>query len=325
MKNSMKTIFDKNFQPAWWLANAHAQTVWPTLLRRKINIAVRPERLELPDGDFLDLVWIGKGDGPIVIVLHGLGGSIHSPYAMGMLQTIAEQGWRGVFIHFRGCSGEPNRLPRSYHSGETGDLQYVITELQTREPHTPLAAIGFSLGGNVLLKWLGETAAQNPLSAAVAVSVPFELHQTSNYLNQGTSRFYQWWLLRQLRIAAQTKFARRDAPFDMRVIAKLNNFWQFDDTVTAPLHGFKNAADYYQQSSSRQFLAAIQVPTLIVHAKDDPFVPSTAIPTQQEISTQVQLQITEKGGHVGFIAGDTPWQPIYWIEQRVAHFLQQFF
>src|SRR5580704_6495536 len=163
------------FKPAWWLPNSHLQTLWPAIFRSNIKkVALERERLELPDGDFIDLDWLDRQKtGPLILILHGFEGSIESHYAKGMLCSINQQGWRGVFMHFRGCSGEPNRLPRGYHSGETNDLHYVIQILQQREPDIDLAAIGYSLGGNVLLKWLGETGLENPLKAAIAISVPF--------------------------------------------------------------------------------------------------------------------------------------------------------
>jgi predicted alpha/beta-fold hydrolase len=187
------------FKPAWWLPGPHLQTLWPTICRRPIkNIVLKRERFELPDGDFVDLDWVGNTKGPIVLILHGLEGSIHSPYAKGMLQALQQRGWRGVFMHFRGCSGEFNRLPRGYHSGDTHDVSAVITSIRNREPSVPLAAIGFSLGGNVLLKWLGELAEQNPLKAAVAVSVPFELHKTAKRVQEGFSHVYELHFMRSL-------------------------------------------------------------------------------------------------------------------------------
>lgn len=181
----------KQFKPAWWLRNSHLQTIWPVITRWKINIQLERERFELPDGDFIDLDWIGKNkSGPLILILPGLEGSIDSHYARSMLKTFKSCGWRGVFMHYRGLSGEPNRLRQGYHSGDTNDLGYLVRSLMQREPNTPIAAIGFSLGGNMLLKWLGETGWQNPLKAAIAVSVPFELHKAAKRIQQGFSRFF---------------------------------------------------------------------------------------------------------------------------------------
>lgn len=308
------------FKPAWWLRSPHLQTMWPTLFRRDMKkFVLRRERLELPDGDFIDLDWSGGKQGPIVLVLHGLEGSIDSPYAKGMLAALNEQGWRSVFMHFRGCSGEMNRLPRMYHSGETHDLDFVVKTLQKNYPNTPLAAIGFSLGGNVLLKWLGETQQQNPLTAAVAVSVPFELWKTSNRIQKGFSRFYQWYFLKKLL----AKVAQKPA-FQAHSLPRMRTIRDFDHYVTAPLHGFLDVDDYYARASSRPYLKSIQVPTLVLHAKDDPFMTPDTIPEQQELSEYVKLEITEEGGHVGFVCGRLPWRPVYWIEQRAPLFLQAY-
>ena len=209
------------FKPAWWLPNSHLQTIWPSVCRPNIkSLSLTRERLELPDGDFLDLDWSGKDlPGPIVLILHGFEGSIESHYSKGMLQSINQRGWRGVFMNFRGCSGEPNRLPRGYHSGETDDVDFVVKTLLEREPKTDLAAIGYSLGGNMLLKWLGETGDENPLKAAIAISVPFDLHKAYQRIQKGFSRFYQWYLLRAIRERLLHKFEIIEAPFDISELA----------------------------------------------------------------------------------------------------------
>ena len=272
-------IRGSDFKPAWWLPGPHLQTIWPVIAGRRFNTTVQRERLELGDGDFLDLDWVGsQPNSPIVIVLHGLGGSVQSPYIRGILETIDGHGWRGVLVHFRGCSGEHNRLARGYHSGDTADVAYVIEQIRRREPNVPLAAVGYSLGGNVLLKWLGESAADNPLQCAMAVSVPFELHKAADHISMGVSRFYQWWLLRQIRSEMLLKFNDIESPPEMGDINAYDNFWQFDDKITAPLHGFRSAHDYYSQTSARQFLKTIKVPTLILHSMDDPFMSKEIIP-----------------------------------------------
>ena len=305
----MRTI-NTLFKPAWWLPGPHLQTLWTSLVRRSIKLNARLERLELSDGDFLDLSWVGENKGPIVCVLHGLNGSVESSYAQGMLQAISKRGWRAVLMHFRGCSGVPNRLPRSYHAGETGDLATLIQTLMHREPGIPIAAIGYSLGGNVLLKWLGETGVHNPLQAAIAVSVPFDLAKTADRLKRGFSKIYQWKLLRELNRKHHSKHT---------------TFWAFDHYVTAPVHGFESAQHYYKLSSSRQYLGAIKTPTLILHARNDPFTTERSLPNMNEVSDQVVLEFTEKGGHVGFIAGRYPWSPVYWLEDRIVNYLEAVF
>lgn len=317
---------ESSFKPAWWLPGPHLQTLWPTFCRRRItDLTLERERFELPDGDFIDLDWAGKDNtGPIVLILPGLEGSIHSPYAKGMLMTIVKQNWRAVFMHFRGCSGEPNRLPRSYHSGETGDLAILVKTLQTREPQTSLAAIGFSLGGNVLLKWLGETGHDNPLKAAIAISVPFELHKTVNRIQCGFSQVYQWHLLKCLRQRLAIKFANKPIPPRLPSSLQFQTLKDFDEQITAPLHGFANAMDYYARSSCRQYLNNIQIETLIIQAQDDPFMTHDIIPYGNELSARVKIELTPAGGHVGFVTGNFPWQANYWLEQRAPIFLQNY-
>ena len=311
---------NQSFKPAWWLPGPHLQTLWPALLRRKKVLPIRNERLELADGDFLDLAHVGEGNGPMILILHGLNGSINSHYVNGLLSAILQRGWRGVLMHFRGCSGIPNRLRRSYHSGETGDLNMVITELHRREPTMHLSVVGYSLGGNVLLKALGSNNMNAAVKSAVAVSVPFELDKTADHMSKGASRIYQRHLVKGLVAQYKRKFRKNISPLGNNV-NHTRTFWDFDDNVTAPLHGFKNAKDYYRQSSSRQYLKHIQIPTLILHAKDDPFTHFSSIPESQEISEQVYLEITQNGGHVGFVTGVYPWQPVYWLEQRILDFL----
>ena len=318
----MSEVMNK-FQAPWWLRNRHLQTVWSTLFFRAPELSPRRERFELGDGDFLDLDWVGGESGPIVVVLHGLMGSISSPYAWGILRAIKQRGWRGLFVHFRGCSGEPNRLPRAYHSGDTGDLAAVIEEMHRREPEVRMAAVGYSLGGNALLKWLSETGKTNPLGAAVAISVPFEIEQVANSINRGLSRIYERRLTRCLQKALLQKIDLcGDAiPVTRERVAELDDFWSFDNEVTAPLHGFADARDYYTKSSARQYLPGIETPTLIVHAKDDPFMTPDVVPTPDEISATTTLEVSEQGGHVGFIEGSWPWTTRCWLEERIPAFL----
>jgi predicted alpha/beta-fold hydrolase len=316
---------ERDFKPAWWLTNEHLQTVWSTLCRKvRHDVKVTRERFELSDGDFLDLDWCGSGHGPIVILLHGLEGSIHSPYVKGMLHAIQRQGWRGVLMHFRCCSEELNRLPRTYHSGETGDINTLVQELVRREPGVSIAVLGFSLGGNVLLKWLGESPQSHHVKAAIAVSVPFELSKSVDKINQGLSKFYQWHFIKSLHKKMLWKFGAQGAPFPVPPLSKLRTIRDFDNRVTAPLHGFDNAEDYYTQSSSRQFLRHIDVPTLLLQAKDDPFMTLDLLPTSEELSSSVTLELSEKGGHVGFVSGSLPWRAEYWLEKRIPAFLSNY-
>jgi len=295
--------------------------LWPAFFRKLPTVPIRRERFELDDGDFLDLSWASGQQGPVVILLHGLEGSFDSHYARGLLHTLTQRGFRAVLMHFRGCNGEPNRLPRSYHSGETGDIAYVVRLIKEREPDTPVAAVGFSLGGNALLKWLGETGKQNPLTAAVAVSVPFELACSADRLEHGFSRLYQYYLINKLKTSIKRKFSTMHCPVDISDLAAVKTFRQFDDRITAPLHGFSGVDDYYALSSSRQYIKGIGIPTLILHARDDPFMTPACIPHESELSPTVTLELNKRGGHVGFTAGSSPLRPIYWLEQRITGFL----
>ena len=309
-------IVESGFKPHWLLRSPHLQTLWPVWTRRTLP-AGRKERLELPDGDFLDLFWC-DGGGPLVIVMHGLEGSINSHYAAAIMQALQHNGFTGLFMHFRGCSGVPNRLARAYHSGETGDFMRVL-EYATSTIGKPLhAAIGYSLGGNVLLKWLGEQGAEAPLGRAVAVSVPFRLAAAGQRLERGVSRIYQNHLMKKMRLGYKARFRVRPSPLDVDVDA-LTTFRDFDDKVTAPLHGFSGADDYYGSCSSRQFLKAIEKPTLIIHAQDDPFMFPDTVPQERELSPLVTLELSKHGGHVGFIGGGL--LPERWLEQRIIAYL----
>jgi len=311
------------FKPAWWLRNPHLQTLWPVFFRRRLRPSLRRERLELPDGDFVDLDWTLNDSGPIVVIFHGLEGSSHSHYARGMLTSLPQHGLRAVLMHFRGCSGEPNRLARAYHSGDTGDIDFLVRTLRAREPNTPLAAIGYSLGGNALLKWLGEQGKDAPVQCAVAVSVPFLLHEATARMNRGLSRVYQWHLLKSLKRGARRKAMKFAPPAPLNEINQMKGFYEFDDRVTARLHGFNDAMHYYTTSSSRQYLNRIRIPTLIVHASDDPFMHAQVIPEANELSSAIKLDLHRHGGHVGFVGGRLPWKPRYWLEERIPAWLQK--
>ncbi len=315
-------LISSDFRAPWWLKSAHLQTAYATLFRRRPRIGLRRERIALSDGDFLDLDWTPRPHGPVVLVLHGLEGSSDSPYARGMLATAHAHGWRGAVMHFRGCSGVPNRLPRSYHSGDTGDLSEVVDGLTARSDVSALVVVGYSLGGNVLLKWLGEQGAGAPVAAAVAVSVPYTLSLSADRLATGLSQLYQRRLIADLCAKLQRKFTPGTSPIDLDLAASSRNFWEFDDRVTAPLHGFEDVHDYYTRSSSRQFLGAIRVPTLMLHAKDDPFMTPDVLPSPDELSPGTRLEISAAGGHVGFVHGNLPWRPRYWLEERIPAFLE---
>ncbi len=317
------------FEPVWWLKNAHAQTLYPSLINRLKAPIDHFERLELPDGDFIDLAWAINGlsdDSPLVVLLHGLGGDVNSVYVAGLLNAFNNQGYRGVVMHFRGASLEPNRLPRAYHSGDTEDLGYFLEILDQREPESTKAVVGISLGGNILLKWLGETGSQSLIQTAVAVSVTFQLQAIAEQIGRGFSRVYEAYLLRAMRTIFLRKLntIKKRLPISEKELYALKTLKQFDDRITAPLHGFKNAESYYQKSSSRQYLGKIDTETLIIHALDDPFMIPQIVPQEKELSSKVTLELSQHGGHVGFIAAanDNASRPAYWLEQRIPEFLK---
>ena len=323
-------LIKSRFKPAWWLSNPHLQTLYPALLRRPPSPDIKRERLITPDNDFIDIDYCGTGQQPLVILLHGLTGSSQSKYIKGLQQALLNQGLRSAALNFRGCSGEYNHSSRCYHSGETGDIDFLYRTLCKREPDTPMAAVGFSIGGNVLLKWLGEQGTNIDLFAATAVSVPLVLSTCANKLDNGFSKLYRASLLRELKEYIQLKqqhlesLGNSEEAEILRQVGCLDDirsFWQYDDRVVAKFYDFANVEDYYQRSSSRQFLQSIAVSTLLIQAEDDPFMTPEVIPELTELSSSVALELTAAGGHVGFITGYNPLQPEYWLEQRIPEFL----
>ena len=310
------------FRPAWWLPGPHLQTLFPSLFRRRRPPPLTRERLELPDGDFLDLEWTDRTAGSVVLILHGLEGSLESHYTGSMLAALAGEGYNACLMYLRGCSGEPNRLPYSYHSGKTDDLDVVVRAIQERFPGKPLAIIGYSLGGNILLKWLGEQREAARIATAVAISVPFDLNQAALRLEHGLSRIYQQHLLKKLRGSARRKARFHPLPWPAEHLNELRTFRRFDNEITAPLNGFRDVDDYYTRASSKQYLKSIQVPTLLIQARDDPFLPAAALPQDGDLSPAVTLELSGRGGHVGFVSGNNPLHPQYWLEQRVIRHLR---
>ena len=322
-------IIDSTFKAAWWLSNPHAQTIYASLTHPFKASVDKMEKIELPDGDFINLAWSNAhlaDDSPLVVILHGLGGCINSSYVARFMHAFNQRGWRVVLMHFRGAGKEINRLPRAYHSGDTADLDLVIQNLAQREPGTKKAVVGVSLGGNVLLKWMGERPQQSKIHAAVAISVPFVLKSVANRMNVGLSRFYQTHLLNNLKETFARKANQLENPPEaLKRAADCHCFWTFDNQVTAPLHGFSNVHSYYRESSSRQYLRHIEVPTLIIHAKDDPFMTVDVLPTETELSEKITLELSKKGGHMGFIAGTKIGKPVYWLDRRIPEFIAKEF
>jgi len=314
-------IIKSDFKPAWWLSNPHLQTVWSAVFKARPELMLSNHRVELPDGDFIDLAKTDFQNKPIVLILHGMEGSLESHYAKPLIKHLDEAGFGVCFMHFRGCSGELNRLPRGYSSADSDDLQSVVDAIQHDYGRAPHAIIGFSLGGSVLLKWLGENGNNAMTQTAIAVSVPFQLRDAAERLGQDFSRVYQKYLINTCQQKFKQKTSLLDYPVEVNV-DELNTFFSFDDKITAPLHGFKDAEDYYQRCSSRQFLNKIHKPTLIIHSRDDPFMWEHTAPEEHELSAMVHLELSESGGHVGFISGKYPWKVEYWLDNRILQWLK---
>lgn len=320
---------DAQFQPMRGMANPHLQTLLPRLFRRKIKQQPFWQRLELPDGDFIDLAWSEEPERarhkPRLVLFHGLEGSFYSPYAHGLLNVCKQRGWLGVVMHFRGCSGEPNRSARAYHSGETSDARFFLNWLPENLGQAPTTAVGYSLGGNMLGCYLAEEGTQAPLQAAVIVSAPLMLGPCSQQLEQGFSRVYNRYLVGQLKQSTERKLIRypQSLPLPGLALKHIHSLREFDDAITAPLHGFKDSSDYYQRCSALPLLPQITIPLLIIHAKDDPFMAPEVIPAREELPDNIEYQLTEHGGHVGFVTGT--WnRPEMWLEQRIPEWLSPY-
>jgi len=298
--------------------------VWGPLFRRS-RVRLRRERVTLPDGDFVDLDWsAGPPGAPLVLLVHGLEGSTWSHYMSGLLAEASARGWRTVGLNLRSCSGELNRLPRFYHSGDTGDLGCIVDHLLGREPRTPLGIVGVSIGGNMLLKWLGERGPDAPggVRGAVALSVPFDLVACARTMDRGICRLlYTTNFLRTMRRKAVLKARRFPGFVDLEAVRRARTFAAYDRALTAPLHGFGDEMDYWVRASSRPYLPAIRRPTLLVNALDDPFVPAGVLPEVGSLPPGVTAEFPRHGGHVGFVEGRWPWAVRSWAERRAMEFL----
>ena len=319
----MPLSFSSSFKPSWWCLNPHLQTIWPFLFRTAPSPAYRRERLELDDGDFIDLDWLEPTQSaPIVVVLHGLGGDSQSHYVRGLVTELARVNIRSVVLHHRGCSGEPNRLPRSYHAGDSQDIDFLLRRFKAAEPQTPLFAVGYSLGASMLLNWLNEN--RSLLVAACVVSTPFELAVGADRMEHGLSRIYQNHLVSRMKDLLRQKTKTVKLPLDTSTINTVRTFREFDNLVTAPLHGFKDAEDYYSRCSTRKTLSGIRIPTLVIHAADDPLMTVEAIPREGELSDAIFFELSRHGGHCGFVSGGLPTHVVYWAEERIVKFLSSF-
>jgi len=317
------------YRPAWWLPGAHAQTIWGRFARRRARIPTTSECLTAPDGDNLELHHASApAAAPRLLLLHGLEGSARSHYVDGLFAEASARGWGATLLVFRGCGSAVNIARRFYHSGETRDLDQVFSTLSTRWPESRWLVAGVSLGGNVLLKWLGEMGVllDRRIRAAAVVSVPFDLEAGARCISHGFARVYDRTFLRSLRQKALAKLERYPDLFDRAALESARSVYEFDDAVTAPVHGFESAHDYYERSSSLRFLSSIDVRTLLLSALDDPFLPSGVLSQVASIAANNPNLVTEfhaSGGHVGFVAGGRPWKPAYYAERRVFEFFDQ--
>lgn len=301
------------------LRNAHVQTVLASKLFKPEKVRTVRERIEMPDCDFVDIEQPEGQSQHVVALFHGLAGCVESPYIQGALATLSARGFHPILMHWRGSSGEPNRLARAYHSGASDDIEWFIDYLASRFPGANLYAMGYSLGGNALLKYLGEQGSASPLSGAVSVSPPLVLAEGANKLNSGIAQIYQRYLLDRLRMQHEKK--RKLHPQLNLPIASpsLNTFWKFDDILTAPLHGYAGVNDYYDRCSARQFLPTITTPTYILSARDDPFFTPAILPEEHELSDSTTLEIADHGGHVGFLQNGKRW-----LDEHVANKMEDF-
>ena len=320
------------YTPAWWVPGAHLRTLWGKLVRRPPPLETRVERWVMDDGDAIDLHRLEPrgaraAHGGRLLILHGLEGTIRSHYLRGLLALAHERGWAADALIFRTCNGTMTRTRRLYHSGETTDLDGVVRRLIREHANEPLALAGFSLGGNVLLKWLGEHGVNLPqqVRAAAVVSVPFDLERGARFIERGFARVYTKHFLRTLRAKARIKLEHDPGLFDSVALERARTLFDFDDAVTAPVHGFAGATDYYRRSSSLGFLSSIRRPTLLLSAYDDPFLPPAVLHEVERVARgnkYLSVEFHQRGGHVGFISGRAPWAPRYYAEDRVLGFLE---
>ena len=312
------------------LNNRHIQTLYAPFFRKFPKTKFIIERFNLKDKDFVEAYWYKqkpKKNQPIVVLFHGLAGSYKSPYIQGAMQELENRGFASVLMHFRGCSGKDNLLPRSYHSGDTEDARAYITHLHKSYPKSKLHAIGYSIGGNMLLKLLGKDGLNTPLLSAISVSAPLDLDICANTIDRGFAKIYQAYLLKPLKEQLKRKFLQFDMKqfIDLKAnnIDKIKTIREFDNLYTAPINSFKNANNYYKRCSAKQYLKDIKIPTLIIHALDDPFMTPDILPKKSEIFNSITLKVVPYGGHVGFIKGSI-FKPEYTLDSIVSDFFTSF-
>jgi predicted alpha/beta-fold hydrolase len=311
-----------------WLPGSHVQSIYPYLFLRKAPPPFRRERVGTPDGDFVDFDWLGSppaaNDSPVVVLFHGLEGSSRSHYAAAIMRAVAGRGWRGVVPHWRGCGGEPNLLPRAYHSGDYAEVDWMLGILRARIGSTAAFAIGVSLGGSALLNWLGREGGKSQawLTAAASVSAPIDLLAAGSALDRGLNRIYARNFLRTLVPKALAKELRFPGIYDAAALQRVRTMRAFDDLVTAPMHGFRDVLDYWTRGSSKPHLRTIELPTLVLNAGNDPFVPGESLPGPADVSAAVTLEQPVHGGHVGFTSGAFPGR-LDWMTDRLLGFFAE--
>lgn len=318
----MPLISDSTYQAPSWLPGGHAQTIYPALFRKVAPIYGIEERVELADGDFIDIEWFGKKSSRLAILSHGLEASAKTDYIHAMAGALIRRGWDVLTWNFRGCSSEPNRLLRMYHSGETEDLDHIITHALLNHPAASIDLIGFSLGGNLTLKYLGERPGHlsSRLHRAVAFSTPCDLACSSHQLSLLSNRIYMERFLIAMRAKIRAKKKMFPELLDLTGLNRIRTFQEFDDRFTAPIHGFRDAADYWARNSCRQFLSEIRLPTLLVSAVNDPFLGQGCYPREEAAASHhFHFEAPESGGHVGFYTRGNGGE--YWSETRAVEFL----
>jgi hypothetical protein len=309
-----------------WLPGGNLQTIYAALYAPRPRVRYRRERWGTPDGDFIELDWIAAVPGkPLVAMFHGLEGSAQSHYALALMHALHHRRWNGVVVHFRGCSGKPNLKPRAYHSGDAAEIDWVLRRLRAgHDPASPLFAAGVSLGGNALLKWLGDegTACQDIVMGAAAASAPLDLAAGGHALGRGFNLVYTNMFLSSLKKKSLDKLRQHPGIYDERAVRRSRTLYEFDNVVTAPLHGFRDTDDYWERASSKPGLAAIRVPALVINARNDPFVPASSLPVQSDVADCVLLEQPPQGGHVGFVEGRFPGS-LDWLPRRMIAFFEE--
>ena len=311
-----------DYKAPFLLNNGHIQTILPSTFRKPFPVFYERERVETPDNDFIDLDWSAVGSKKLAIISHGLEGNSTRKYIKGMVHALNINNWDALALNFRGDSGEPNRLLTTYHSGFTDDISLAINHAKEKQRYTEIALIGFSIGGNMSLVYLGRDNVDPLVKRAAVMSVPCDLKDSSACLAQFKNTLYMKRFLIMFHNKIKEKMALLPGQIDDKDFNKIKDFQEFDERYTAPIHGFKNALDYWEQCSSKQFIPNIKIPTLILSAKNDPFLSESCYPIKESKSNNyITLEMPESGGHVGFITFNR--SKVYWSEQRVVDFITQ--